>query len=1461
MKIKFYPIYLLLLAILSVFSPGAAFGQQSANTVDYQVTYDNSTGVYSVWVVPNYNSGNVNNLGAEEIGATAQVSLKVPTNFNISTITNVAGVWGATPLKLGPTLQTALTGKGLPAGISYYVIGKGSSETSYGTFSSGVPVKLFTFTGNGCFGPVAILASTDNFVTVSDDELSLNTAPSFYSRSGQPAGGNQQPLEQFRAPVGPSANCLAAIDDAYAAQAAVSTNQLVLINDQFNGVTPATSVQVQVTIATNPPNGTVSVNPGDGSITYTANSGFAGIDTYTYTICDLSNLTVCSTATVTVTVGCPGPVTPTLISIVQPTCLVATGSMTISNYNAVNTYTFTGLTTTPTNTNGVFSGFAPGNYTVTSTSTGGCISGPASFVINAQPPTPVAPTINNIVQPTCLVVTGSVSVSNYVAVNTYTFTGPTTTPTNTNGVFSGFAPGSYTVTTTNGTGCVSSPAFFVINAQPLTPVAPTVSNIVQPTCLVVTGRMTISNYTAANTYTFTGPTTIPTNANGVFSGFAPGSYTVTTTNGTGCVSGSTPFTINAQPPTPLAPTVSAIVQPTCLVATGSITINPYDANNTYTFTGPTTTPTNTNGVFSGFALGSYTVTATNGTGCVSAPTPFTINAQPLTPAAPTVSAIVQPTCLVATGRMTVSNYNGVMTYAFTGPTTNPVNNNGVFSGFAPGSYTVTATNSTGCVSGSTPFTINAQPLTPLVPTVSAIVQPTCLVATGRMTVSNYNGAMTYTFTGPTTTPTNTNGVFSGFAPGSYTVTATNSTGCVSGSTPFTINAQPLTPVVPTVSSPLTYCRNAPAVALTATAPGGATLLWYTVSTGGLGSATAPVPPTTTIGSTTYYVSSVSTSAGVCESARVPLVVEVLDCRIIYAYNDNNITPKNTPVSGQVLTNDDINNGTVKLVVAITPIQQPTNGSVVLNANGTYTYTPNPNFVAVDSFRYRVCDQGSPVVCAIATVYINIYDEQDPINNNPPIALVDIYATPLNTPVTGSVLLNDKDPDVGQTLSATLLPNTTLGTLITSNGGIVTNFLPNGNGTFTYTPNSGFTGTDTFTYTACDNGNPTRCDAAVVQIQVKDSPISGQNMPPVAIDDYNVTVLNTPVSGNVSLNDKDSEPTPTALTVNIVPISGPLNGSIVLSLNGDYTYTPANGFTGVDQVVYETCDAGAPIECARATLFIYVLDGKVTLSPKAYLQGSLFGVTGIGNNLMRDDLRVKNLIPLSSPYPDLGFTALTATVNIAPAVLAVTGSDAIVDWVFVELRNAGNNQQVEDSRSALIQRDGDIVEVDGVFPITFSQASPGSYYVVIKHRNHLGVMTQLPIALSSTPATVDFTSAATPTFRISTSVMNQAQVEVEQGVAMWAGNALVDLVDGKVIYQGTANDVNSIYQLVTDRRVNSLETPFFKLKTYNTGDVNMNGETIFQGTGNDIEFIYQNVIKNHSGNSLRQSNFIIREQLP
>jgi hypothetical protein len=220
--------------------------------------------------------------------------------------------------------------------------------------------------------------------------------------------------------------------------------------------------------------------------------------------------------------------------------------------------------------------------------------------------------------------------------------------------------------------------------------------------------------------------------------------------------------------------------------------------------------------------------------------------------------------------------------------------------------------------------------------------------------------------------------------------------------------------------------------------------------------------------------------------------------------------------------------------------------------------------------------------------------------------------------------------------------------------------------------------------------------------------------------------------------------------------------------------------------------------------------------------------------MRDDLRVKNLIPLTSPYSGLGFTVLTNTIDITPAVLSVTGSDAIVDWVFVELKSATDNQRVEDSRSALIQRDGDIVDVDGVSSIIFSKVSSGDYYVTVKHRNHLSVMTQQPVTLSSIPMIVDFRLPETSTFTKSASVADQAQAVVKQGVAMWAGNTMYD---DKVIYQGTQNDINPIYQLVIDDPANVFGKPFFKVKSYNVGDVDMNGETVFLGTGNDVEFIY------------------------
>ena len=270
-------------------------------------------------------------------------------------------------------------------------------------------------------------------------------------------------------------------------------------------------------------------------------------------------------------------------------------------------------------------------------------------------------------------------------------------------------------------------------------------------------------------------------------------------------------------------------------------------------------------------------------------------------------------------------------------------------------------------------------------------------------------------------------------------------------------------------------------------------------------------------------------------------------------------------------------------------------------------------------------------------------------------------------------------------------------------------------------------------------------------------------------------------------------------------------------------------------------------------------GKLSLLPKVYLQGSLFGV--FSGNLMRDDLRVKNLIPVQSPY--VAWNPITAADNISSnTVLSVTGANAIVDWVFVELRDAANSTVVVDSRSALLQRDGDIVDVDGVSPITFNTVVPTNYFVAVRHRNHLGVMSQTAIPLTEIVSTIDFRSAATPTYAFtnppSLPPIHQSQVDVVQGKAMWAGNALYD---DQVIYQGSDNDVNVIYQQVIGAAGNVIGLPFYILPGYYTGDINMDGEVIFQGTTNDVEYIYQNVINNHDGNDLKQKFFIIQQQLP
>ena len=124
-------------------------------------------------------------------------------------------------------------------------------------------------------------------------------------------------------------------------------------------------------------------------------------------------------------------------------------------------------------------------------------------------------------------------------------------------------------------------------------------------------------------------------------------------------------------------------------------------------------------------------------------------------------------------------------------------------------------------------------------------------------------------------------------------------------------------------------------------------------------------------------------------------------------------------------------------------------------------------------------------------------------------------------------------------------------------------------------------------------------------------------------------------------------------------------------------------------------------------------GTTQVSLVAYLQGAFSNPVMGEETWMRDDLRLGNSIPTTSPYSD----AATCDVSVFTAVDAL----AVVDWVLIQLRDKDDITTVVKEQSALLLRNGSIVDVDGVSPVTIS-VQQGNYYLGLKHRNHLSIVT-------------------------------------------------------------------------------------------------------------------------------------------
>ncbi len=234
--------------------------------------------------------------------------------------------------------------------------------------------------------------------------------------------------------------------------------------------------------------------------------------------------------------------------------------------------------------------------------------------------------------------------------------------------------------------------------------------------------------------------------------------------------------------------------------------------------------------------------------------------------------------------------------------------------------------------------------------------------------------------------------------------------------------------------------------------------------------------------------------------------------------------------------------------------------------------------------------------------------------------------------------------------------------------------------------------------------------------------------------------------------------------------------------------------------------------------------EVVVAPRVALEGAYDASTG----LMHDALRVLPSFPLTEPFSAMGYAHVGGGgESVAAPVLTVAGSDAIVDWAVVELRSPSNPVTVLATRSALVQRDGDVVATDGVSALSFGVA-PGNYHVAIRHRNHLGAMTAATVALSSSSTAVDFRAADLATYGTEARKAIPGTFPVQ---ALWAGDVSFN---GELMYVGDGNDRDPI--LV---RIGGL-VPTNTVSGYYMEDVNLDGNVLYVGNLNDRDPILVNI---------------------
>ena len=303
-----------------------------------------------------------------------------------------------------------------------------------------------------------------------------------------------------------------------------------------------------------------------------------------------------------------------------------------------------------------------------------------------------------------------------------------------------------------------------------------------------------------------------------------------------------------------------------------------------------------------------------------------------------------------------------------------------------------------------------------------------------------------------------------------------------------------------------------------------------------------------------FTYTISDGKGHTAVATVNLIVNAPSNRAPTALADTATTTYGTQVTIQVLSNDtDPDNDLLTLI----DNTNGTNGTVSFS-DSAITYKPNAGFSGEDSFSYTITDGHGHT--AIGQVKVTV----GAAPNRAPTAVTDTVTTNYGEAITINVLSNDTDPE-NDTLTVT-------GNTQASNGTVTRS----GN-TFTYTPRSGFSGADSFSYTISDGkGNSA---TGTVNITVGAAPVD--NKAPIAVNDTISTTMGVPVLVNLLANDSD----PNGDKIALKTLSNPKNGKLYRMNDSYIFYFPNAGFVGKDSFTYTITDSKGATSTASVAITV------------------------------------------------------------------------------------------------------------------------------------------------------------------------------------------------------------------------------------------------------------------------------------